>query len=139
MFAVQKKMPITAKLQSAKSRYLCTAFGATRLQKTLTALLNAEPKELVVTEPEYFEAFDIIVSPTHFDLLKSWMIVHQSLRYTGYLSEELRQLGGAYNRYLSGVDEAMPKEKAAYYLTIGQFSQVVGDYYGRKYFGEKQK
>ena len=47
-----------------------------------------------------------------FDLLKSWMIVHQSLRYTGYLSEELRQLGGAYNRYLSGVDEAMPKEKS---------------------------
>ena len=108
-------------------------------KKTLTALLNAEPKELIVTEPEYFEAFDIIVSPTHFDLLKSWMIVHQSLRYTGYLSEELRQLGGAYNRYLSGVDEAMPKEKAAYYLTIGQFSQVVGDYYGRKYFGEKAK
>ncbi|WP_291292188.1 M13-type metalloendopeptidase [Enterococcus sp.] len=108
-------------------------------KKTLTALLKAEPEELIVTEPEYFAAFDIIVSPTHFDLLKSWMIVNQSLRYTGYLSEELRQLGGAYNRHLSGVDEAMPKEKAAYYLTIGQFSQVVGAYYGRKYFGEKAK
>jgi putative endopeptidase len=108
-------------------------------KQTITTLLHATPTELIVTEPEYFEAFDIIVSPTHFDLLKSWMIVNQSLRYTNYLSEELRQLGGTYSRHISGVDEAMPKEKAAYYLAIGQFDQVVGDYYGRKYFGEKAK
>lgn len=105
----------------------------------MTALLPGTPEELIVTEPAYFEAFDIIVSDSHFELLKGWMIVNQSLRYTSYLSEELRQLGGTYSRYLSGIDEAAPQQKAAYYLTMGHFSQVIGDYYGRKYFGETAK
>ncbi|NKD30398.1 M13 family peptidase [Enterococcus casseliflavus] len=108
-------------------------------RQLLTALLPGTPEELIVTEPAYFEAFDIIVSDSHFELLKGWMIVNQSLRYTSYLSEELRQLGGTYSRYLSGIDEAAPQQKAAYYLTMGHFSQVIGDYYGRKYFGETAK
>lgn len=108
-------------------------------KSTLTALLAATPESLIVTEPAYFDAFEHIVSLSHFDLLKGWMIVNQSLRYTAYLSEDIRQLGGTYGRYLSGIDEAMPQQKAAYYLTVGQFSQVVGDYYGRKYFGETAK
>ncbi len=31
------------------------------------------------------------------------------------------------------------KKKAAYYLAINTFDQVVGDYYGRQYFGEAAK
>ena len=80
-------------------------------RQLLTALLPGTPEELIVTEPAYFEAFDIIVSDSHFELLKGWMIVNQSLRYTSYLSEELRQLGGTYSRYLSGIDEAPPQQK----------------------------
>ena len=45
----------------------------------LTALLPGTPEELIVTEPAYFEAFDIIVSDSHFELLKGWMIVNQKL------------------------------------------------------------
>ncbi len=67
------------------------------------------------------------------------MIVNQSLRYTSYLSEELRQLGGTYSRYLSGIDEAAPQQKSGLLLTMGHFSQVIGDYYGRKYFGKRRK
>lgn len=105
----------------------------------IPALIHQKPDELIVTQPDYFAAFEHIVSKTHFDLLKSWMLVNQTLRFTNCLSEELRQLGGAYGRFLSGVDEAMAPKKAAYYLTFGQFDQVIGDYYGHKYFGEKAK
>lgn len=31
------------------------------------------------------------------------------------------------------------RKKSAYYLASGQFDQVVGDYYGKKYFGEAAK
>lgn len=102
-------------------------------------LLHAEPEQIVVTEPGYFEALDQILNKEHFDLLKSWMTVLQALQYTEYLSEELRQLGGAYSRFLSGIEEAAPQQKAAYYLAHNQFNQVVGVYYGKKYFGEAAK
>lgn len=44
-----------------------------------------------------------------------------------------------FSRTLSGTEEAMAPKKAAYYLASGQFDQVVGDYYGKKYFGEIAK
>ena len=58
---------------------------------------------------------------------------------TAYLSEEFRQVGGIYSRALSGAPEARPQEKAAFYLASGRFDQIIGDYYGKKYFGEQAK
>lgn len=107
--------------------------------KAIDELLSVTIDQVIVTEPIYFEAFDEIISDDHFPLMKSWMYVQTILTYTSYLSEELRQLGGTYRRFLSGVDEAMPQEKAAYYLTLGEFGQVIGLYYGQKYFGDKAK
>lgn len=110
-----------------------------QLQKLVTDLIHDEPSEVIVTEPAFFEAFQSIVNPDTFSLLKNWLLVQTSLSYTSILSEELRQLGGTYSRYLSGIDESAPQQKAAYYLATNRFSQVVGDYYGKKYFGEKAK
>lgn len=108
-------------------------------QSLLAELIPIKVEQIIVTEPAYFEAFDTFVSKDHLPLLKSWMYLQTILAYTNYLSEELRQLGGTYRRHLSGIDEAMPTEKAAYYLTLGEFSQVVGLYYGQTYFGEAAK
>ena len=58
---------------------------------------------------------------------------------TGYLSEEFRQIGGMYGRALSGQKVSMPQEKSAFYLARRTFSQVVGEYYGHRYFGEAAK
>lgn len=109
------------------------------LKKLVNDLVHDTPGEIIVTEPEYFAAFQQIVNPETFALLKNWLLVQVSLSYTSILSEDLRQLGSTYSRYLSGIDEAAPQQKAAYYLATNRFSQVVGDYYGKKYFGEKAK
>lgn len=105
----------------------------------ISQLLPVEIEQVIVTEPVYFEAFNEFVSEDHLPLLKSWMYIQTILAYTSYLSEDLRQIGGTYRRYLSGIDQAMPAEKAAYYLTLGQFEQVIGLYYGKTYFGEEAK
>ncbi|MGX7163775.1 M13 family metallopeptidase [Enterococcus massiliensis] len=109
------------------------------LKKLVNDLVHDTPGEIIVTEPEYFAAFQQIVNPETFALMKNWLLVQVSLSYTSILSEDLRQLGSTYSRYLSGIDEAAPQQKAAYYLATNRFSQVVGDYYGKKYFGEKAK
>ncbi len=59
--------------------------------------------------------------------------------WSGYLNEEARQISSLYSRALSGSKEARPQQKSAYYLALGMFNQVVGDYYGRQYFGEAAK
>lgn len=105
----------------------------------LEGLLGTQPKKIIVMEPEYFEALNIIVSNSHFELMKHWMLVQVVTGLSGYLSEEFRQVGGTYSRALSGAPEAKSQKKAAYYLASGQFDHIIGDYYGHKYFGEEAK
>lgn len=103
------------------------------------AVIGAKPEKIIVTEPAYFAAFDQLVTPENFTLLKHWMLVMTLNALTGYLSEDFRQTGGIYSRALSGATEARPQKKAAFYLARGRFDQIVGDYYGQKYFGQKAK
>ena len=105
------------------------------LKKLLVGLIGEVPEKIIVTEPVFFKKLDELVNPDTFQLMKSWMLVMTINALTAYLSEEFRQVGGTYSRALSGAPEARPQEKAAFYLASGQFDQVVGDYYGKKYFG----
>ncbi|EPH93634.1 putative neprilysin [Enterococcus faecalis 13-SD-W-01] len=109
------------------------------LKKTVLGLIGTEPDKVIVTDPVYFEHLSEILTTTHFPLMRSWMIVQTVRGLSSYLSEEFRQIGGTFSRILSGTEEAMPQKKAAYYLALRQFDQVIGDYYGKKYFGEAAK
>ncbi len=109
------------------------------LKKALAGIVSQPVEKVIVTEPAYFEALHEFITDDHLPLLKSWMYIQTLLGYTRFLSEDLRQTGGIYSRFLSGIDEAMSPEKAAYYLALNTFNQVVGLYYGQTYFGEKAK
>ncbi|MBW1605212.1 M13 family metallopeptidase [Lactobacillus sp. Sy-1] len=107
--------------------------------KAVTELVGETPDQIIDTEPEYFDFLKDLMDDNNFNLMKSWMIVKTVISYSNLLSEELRVLGGTYRRALSGQKEPASQDKAAYHLATGTFSQVVGDYYGKKYFGEKAK
>lgn len=109
------------------------------LKDLVETLVETTPETIIVTEPDYFDALNELLTEENFPLLQNWLYIHTALGYTNLLSEELRQLGGTYARQLSGAPSAMPPEKAAFYLANGRFSQVVGQFYGTKYFGEKAK
>lgn len=109
------------------------------LQQAFLHVLPLQPEQIIVTEPAYFEHFHDFLTDEQFPLVKSWMYVLTSLQYTGYLNEELRVLGGEYTRFLSGIKEAKAPAKAAYALAFAQFSDIIGDYYGRTYFGAEAK
>lgn len=102
-------------------------------------LFDKPVDQVIVTEPEYFEHFNTFISEGHLPLLKSWMFTLTVVSYANYLSEEFRQTGSLYRRTLSGIKELPTQEKAAFHVTLGQFDQVIGLYYGKKYFGEKAK
>lgn len=102
-------------------------------------VLPKQPTQIIVTEPAYFDQLAQLVTTANFADFKAWLLVMTVRGWSGYLNEEMRQISSIYSRALSGSKEARPQAKSAYYLALGMFNQVVGDYYGRRYFGESAK
>ena len=109
------------------------------LKKLLKDLLGFVPEEIIVTEPRYFKNFKEVFNADTFEMYKSWAYVRALVGSCSLLSEELRELGGAFSRALSGIAAAPRTEKFAYQLASGLYSEPVGLYYGEKYFGEEAK
>lgn len=109
------------------------------LAQLLPALIGEEIDTVIVEEPIFFAHLDELVNEENFSNLKSWLTVRTAISLAGLTTEEFRQLAGTYSRALSGKKEASSPEKSAYYLATSLFDQVVGDYYGHKYFGEAAK
>ena len=109
------------------------------LKKLLTDLFGVVPEEIIVAEPRYFKNFKEIFNQDTFEMYKNWAYVVTLMDSCSLLSEELRALGGAFRRALSGIDAVSPAEKYAYQLASSMYSEPVGLYYGEKYFGEEAK
>ena len=109
------------------------------LKKLLTDLFGELPQEIIVTEPRFFKNFKEVFNAENFEMYKNWAYVLTLMGSCSLLTEELRELGGAFSRALSGIAAAPNTEKFAYQLASGQYSEPVGLYYGEKYFGEEAK
>jgi putative endopeptidase len=103
------------------------------------ALVKQTVEELIILNPAFINAFDSIINDENFEIIKSWMIVNNAIRFASDLTDELRVAAGAFGRALSGTKEAQNKEKFAFYQAYNRFSQVVGLYYGENYFGPVAK
>ena len=109
------------------------------LRKLLADLFGFVPEEIIVAEPRYFKNFKEVFNADTFGMYKNWAYVLTLVGSCSLLSEELRDLGGAFRRALSGIAAVSPAEKFAYQLASGMYSEPVGLYYGEKYFGEEAK
>ena len=109
------------------------------LKKLLSDLFGFVPEEIIVAEPRYFKNFKEVFNTDTFEMYKNWAYVTTLMGSCNLLSEELRDLGGAFFRALSGTAAAPSAEKFAYQLSSGMYSEPVGLYYGEKYFGEEAK
>ena len=109
------------------------------LKKLLTDLFGFVPEEIIVAEPRYFKNFKGVFNADTFEMYKHWAYVVTLMASCSLLSEELRDLGGAFRRALSGIAASSTAEKFAYQLASGMYSEPVGLYYDEKYFGEAAK
>ncbi len=118
-----------------------TFVGATDqldLAAVLDQVLPTRPRKVIVTEPAYYAHLNDLLSG-HFADFKAWLIVNRVTSEAGLLSDDLRILAGEFGRALSGSKEAVNQQKFAYRLTSGVFSQVIGNYYAKQYFGATAK
>lgn len=69
----------------------------------------------------------------------AWAKVNLIVSNVSYLSEEYRNLAGTYARAISGAKKMSSVDKFAYRLVNQYYDEVIGVYYGKKYFGEEAK
>ncbi|MDO4356478.1 MAG: M13 family metallopeptidase [Clostridia bacterium] len=102
-------------------------------------LLGATPETVVLIDPTYFDALDELVNEETFPEMKDWMLVQTVKAFAPFLSDDFRVEAGRFSRMFSGVVEPESREESAYYLASSMFSEVVGVYYGKTYFGEQAR
>ncbi|RVU71030.1 MULTISPECIES: M13 family metallopeptidase [Lactobacillus] len=97
------------------------------------------PDRMINTEPRFLDHVNEIINADNFEEIKAWMIVKFINSNASYLSQDFREAAFPFHQALSGQPELTSQEKQAYHLANGLFSEPVGVYYGRTYFGEEAK
>ncbi|MBP5574924.1 MAG: M13 family peptidase [Bacilli bacterium] len=110
-----------------------------KFKRCLKQLFGYIPEIIIVADPRFVNNFKTLFNEENFPKYIHWAYVNFLLGSGRYLSEDLRNISGAFARALSGIAKPAEPVKYAYQLASGWFDQPVGLYYGRKYFGEEAK
>lgn len=95
------------------------------------------PDTVIVYEPRFIENYKDLMSD--YSLYQAWAKVSLILGNVSLLSEGFRDLAGTFNRAINGTTKMISKDKYAYRLASSYYDEVIGVYYGKKYFGEEAK
>lgn len=110
------------------------------LKKVLKDLYGDKaPEIIVVYDPKAIKEMNGYFNAENFNLYKHWLYVKTLVKATACLSLELKTLGTTYRRALTGVVSDPVLDKEAYQIASTMYSEPVGVYYGRTYFGEEAK
>ena len=97
------------------------------------------PEKIVVADPKAIKGFKEYFNEESFVQYLHWAYVGLLIKAAGFLSEDLHSLSTTYSRALFGIAKDPILEKQAYQLASTTFSEPLGVYYGRTYFGEEAK
>ena len=114
-------------------------FGDFDLKGFLKTVLGEAPDRVIAYDPKFLQGFAFAFNKDTFEDFKAWNYLNCLVKNSAYLSEDIRELGGAYRKALMGTPKLPSIEKQAYELACSLFSEPVGVYYGRTYFGEEAK
>jgi len=109
------------------------------LKTWVTDEIKATPEKVIVVQPRYMDNLNKLINDDNFENIKAWMIVRYLMDNAEFVSEDFRQIYGEFKLARSGAKELPTRTKYSYHLAERTFSEVVGVYYGKKYFGEKAK
>ena len=107
--------------------------------KFLKGFYQELPKEIIVYDPKAIKEFNFYFNEDNLNLYKHWCYVKTLLKCSSFLSEELYENSTTFRRALTGVEKNPVIDKQAYQLASSLYSEPIGVYYGRTYFGEEAK
>jgi len=97
------------------------------------------PDTIVVYDPKAIKELNGYFNNDTFELYVHWAYVNAIFNNSSALSEEISALGTEFRRTMMGIQADAVLEKKAYQLASRYYSDVIGVYYGRTYFGEEAK
>ncbi|MBR6050199.1 MAG: M13 family metallopeptidase [Clostridia bacterium] len=97
------------------------------------------PDMINLGNPAFIKEFGEILNDDTFVLFVHWSYVNTLLSCAPALSKKISDLSKEYMRKLTGIKEAAPIKKDSYRLVSSVYSEPIGVYYGRTYFGEEAK
>lgn len=109
------------------------------LKSLVTGEINDIPEKVIIEQPRYLNKIDELINTENFENIKAWMMVQYLMDNAEIVSEDFRQIYGQYKLARSGAAELPNRTKFAYHLSENMFDEVIGIYYGKKYFGETAK
>lgn len=110
-----------------------------KIKRVFKQLFGYIPEVVIVADPRFLDGFKTLFNEENFNKFIHWSYVNFLLQRGQFLSEQLREISGAFGRALSGIAKPTDPVKFAYRLASNCFDQPVGYYYGVKYFGEEAK
>ena len=110
-----------------------------KIKRVFKQLFGYIPEVVIVADPRFLDGFKTLFNEENFTKFIHWSYVNFLLQRGQFLSEQLRDITGAFGRALSGIAKPTDPVKFAYRLASNCFDQPVGYYYGVKYFGEEAK
>lgn len=114
-------------------------FKSFDMKSFLQAIVPEMPERVIVLEPRFLDHAEELINADNFDEIKGWMITKFINGVASLLSQDFREAAFPYSQALSGQGELPPKDRHAYYIANSSFDEVIGVYYGKKYFGEDAK
>ena len=114
-------------------------FKSFDMTKFLDELLPEKQKRVIVMEPRFLDHAEELINAENFDEIKGWMLVKYINSVAKYLSQKFREAAFPFNQAITGAPEMPSQIKQAYRIANSAFDEVVGIFYGKKYFGEKAK
>ncbi|MDR3241256.1 MAG: endopeptidase [Lactobacillaceae bacterium] len=102
-------------------------------------MLGEQPDQVIVPEERFWQHANEFYSEEAWPLLKAHLLVSVALEYTGVLTDEIRVMGGAFGRIISGTPAAISTKKAAFYLASGPYNQALGLWYAGQKFSPEAK
>ena len=97
------------------------------------------PKTVIAYDLRAIKEFSLMFNEETFPLYLHWAYVKTLLSVSSSLSTELYEIGTIYRRALMGIQENPTLDKQAFRVASRVFSEPIGLYYGRTYFGEEAK
>ena len=94
---------------------------------------------LSASNPRLISEFGDYFNSDTLRLYVHWAYLHTLFAYAPCLSVKIAETADSYINKLMGVKKAPSVEKRAYRLVSAIFSEPIGVYYGRTYFGEEAK
>ncbi len=118
---------------------LCKFSDLIDFESHIKHFITTDIAEISITQPRFFENLNKLFTLENIDEIKALILTKFLFSSSDLFTEELRLLKASYSNAILGIREAKSLEKFAYAKGMQIYSEVVGNYYGQKYFGEAAK